>query len=167
MQHKRKVIAFLLRIELFVGWSMVHRGCFQNDDDRRAKIKYLRMRHTSGAARLVRSLSTFDLTAIGVGNILGIQVYVLVGEVAKYYAGPAVVVSCCLAASAVMLTGEFCIYHTNIVNGKVCMFVPSYSQTAGQIVIKFGTEILGLAVSRCRGFVRLAMGWSCKLITFL
>ena len=42
---------------------------------------------------LRRTLTTFDLTLIGVGGIIGAGVYVLSGQAAAKYAGPAVVLS--------------------------------------------------------------------------
>lgn len=42
---------------------------------------------------LKRTLTTFDLTCIGVGGIIGAGVYVLSGQAAARYAGPAVVLS--------------------------------------------------------------------------
>jgi APA family basic amino acid/polyamine antiporter len=44
-------------------------------------------------AELKRELGLFDLTALGVGGIVGAGVYVLSGQAAALYAGPAVVLS--------------------------------------------------------------------------
>ncbi|XP_058136999.1 cationic amino acid transporter 4-like [Dasypus novemcinctus] len=50
-----------------------------------------------------RGLSTLDLTLLGVGGMVGVGLYVLVGIVARQMAGPAVLVSYMVAAVAALL----------------------------------------------------------------
>ena len=53
--------------------------------------------------RLPRNLNVVDLTFLGIGSTLGGGVYVVTGEIAKNTAGPAAILSFCLAAFASLL----------------------------------------------------------------
>src|SRR4051812_25690013 len=54
---------------------------------------------------LRRVLSTFDLTALGIGAMIGTGIFVLTGTASAQYAGPAIALSFVLAAIGSLCVG--------------------------------------------------------------
>src|SRR5919109_3018885 len=67
---------------------------------RRKPIEHIEETEVGAGARLDRSLGLWQLTAIGVGGIIGAGIFTLAGTVANGTAGPAVVVSFLIAGVA-------------------------------------------------------------------
>lgn len=54
--------------------------------------------------QLKRCLNTFDITLLGIGHMIGAGIYVLTGSVARFTAGPAIVLSFIFAGFASLLS---------------------------------------------------------------
>lgn len=75
-------------------------------DARRVYEILARKKHfKSDATQLARVLSTFDISALGIGSTLGVGIYVLAGEVSKLTTGPAIVLSFMIASIASLMAG--------------------------------------------------------------
>ncbi|XP_015788652.1 cationic amino acid transporter 2 isoform X1 [Tetranychus urticae] len=73
----------------------------------KALVRRKKIDTSPSSSALNRCLTTFDLTALGIGSTLGLGMYVISGNVAGNTAGPAVVFSFLFAAIASVLAG-FC-----------------------------------------------------------
>ncbi len=67
-------------------------------------IEHLLAEKEGGAHRLARTLGPFDLTALGLGAVIGTGIFVLTGLAAARYAGPGIILSFVIAAVVSGLT---------------------------------------------------------------
>ncbi|BFZ23338.1 hypothetical protein BsWGS_27060 [Bradybaena similaris] len=100
---------------------------------------------------LRRCLTTPQLTLLGVGNTIGVGIYVMLGVMAKENAGPSVVLSFMAAIFVTMMNG--------LVFAEFATFVP---QTGACYVYIYRVRVVGLLHSNglCPHIVVL----SCKLM---
>ncbi|MBY9079245.1 amino acid permease [Paenibacillus sp. HN-1] len=66
--------------------------------------KPLDVSHDTGSGKLSKTLGAFDLTALGVGAIIGTGIFVMTGVAAAKHAGPALVLSFIIAGLACALS---------------------------------------------------------------
>ena len=63
-------------------------------------LQQLMVETSENASGLKRTLGRFNLIALGVGGIIGAGIFVLTGQAAAAYAGPAIVISFAIAGVA-------------------------------------------------------------------
>jgi APA family basic amino acid/polyamine antiporter len=116
------------------------------------------------AGKLKRVLGPVDLTALGVGAIIGTGIFVLTGQAAAMHAGPAIVLSMVLAgvvsALAALCYSEFA--STVPVAGSAYTY--GYA-TLGELI----AWIIGwdLILEYALGAATVAVGWSGYMVSFL
>jgi APA family basic amino acid/polyamine antiporter len=117
-----------------------------------------------GEHGLKRVLGALDLTTLGIGAIIGTGIFVLTGQAAAAYAGPAIVVSMVLAglvsALAALCYSEFA--STVPIAGSAYTY--GYA-TLGE----FFAWVIGwdLILEYALGAATVAVGWSGYLVSFL
>ncbi|MEO0203128.1 MAG: amino acid permease [candidate division WOR-3 bacterium] len=65
---------------------------------------FRRRKYNIESTQFVRKLGVLDLTGIGIGAIIGAGIFVITGQVAAHYAGPAIVLSFILAGLTVLVS---------------------------------------------------------------
>jgi APA family basic amino acid/polyamine antiporter len=116
------------------------------------------------ASALKRVLGPVDLTALGIGAIIGTGIFVLTGQAAAAHAGPAIVLSMILAgvvsALAALCYAEF----ASAVPVSGSAYTYAYA-TLGEFV----AWIIGwdLILEYALGAATVAVGWSAYVVSFL
>jgi len=111
----------------------------------------------SNAHQMKRELSLIDLTSIGIGGIVGAGIYVLSGQAAALYAGPAVVLSFCFSGIACGFSA--------LCYAELASMIPSsgsaYSFTSAALGQLAGWMIgWDLLLEYLMGAATVAVGWS-------
>uniref|UniRef100_A0A8B9Y9H1 Cationic amino acid transporter C-terminal domain-containing protein n=1 Tax=Bos mutus grunniens TaxID=30521 RepID=A0A8B9Y9H1_BOSMU len=89
-------------------------------------VRRQRLRPREGPEkRTARRLNTLDLIALGLGGTLGNGMYILVGEVSVYEAGPAIIICYLLAGLSTLLSG-LC-YADYVTMGQLCAFITGWN----------------------------------------
>ncbi|KXN69742.1 hypothetical protein CONCODRAFT_40261, partial [Conidiobolus coronatus NRRL 28638] len=107
--------------------------------------------------KLTRNLSFWNVTAIGIGGVIGTGIFILPGVIAAQYAGPGVVLSFILAALASFLTA--------LSFAELGSMIPLAGSTYSYLYCSFGelvawTIAWGLLLEAYIGNSAVLVGWS-------
>ncbi|MBI4881665.1 MAG: amino acid permease [Planctomycetes bacterium] len=117
-----------------------------------------------GEHGLKRALGPVNLTAIGVGGIIGAGIFVLTGQAAAKYAGPAIVLSFVLAGLACAFAGLCYAEFASMIPIAGSAYTYSYA-TLGELFAWFiGWD---LVLEYAMGAATVAVGWSGYFASFL
>jgi len=119
---------------------------------------------THGSVPLKRTLTAFDLFALGVGAIIGAGIFVLTGHAAAENAGPAVALSFALGAIACGFAGLCYAEMASTVPIAGSAYTYAYA-TMGELI----AWIIGwdLILEYALGATTVAIGWSGYVVSFL
>jgi APA family basic amino acid/polyamine antiporter len=117
-----------------------------------------------GEATLRRALGPVNLVSLGIGAIIGAGIFVLTGEAAAKYAGPAIVLSFILAGSACAFAGLCYAEFASLIPIAGSAYTYGYA-TLGEIF----AWIIGwdLILEYAFGAATVASGWSGYVLSFL
>jgi len=111
-----------------------------------------------------RVLGPVNLTAIGIGGIIGAGIFVLTGQAAASYAGPGIVLSFVLAGAACAFAGLCYAEFASMIPIAGSAYTYSYA-TLGEFVAWFiGWD---LVLEYAMGAATVAVGWSGYAVSFL
>ncbi len=118
----------------------------------------------TGERSLKRTLGPFNLTALGIGAIIGAGIFVLTGQAAALHAGPAVPLSMALVGIACAFAGLCYAEMASAVPVAGSAYTYSYA-TMGELV----AWIIGwdLVLEYAAGAATVGVGWSGHLVDLL
>lgn len=113
---------------------------------------------------LKRSLNALNLTTLGIGAIIGAGIFVLTGQAAAQHAGPAIVLSFVISATACVLAGFCYAEFASLIPVAGSAYTYSYA-TLGE----FFAWIIGwdLILEYLFAASTVSVGWSGYMVSFL
>ena len=129
---------------------------------RRKSVRELQAEARADAG-LKRALGAIDLTAIGIGAIVGAGIFVLTGQAATNYAGPAIVFSFVLAAVASTLAALCYAEFASMIPIAGSAYTYAYATLGEFFAWLIGWDLL---VEYSIGAAAVAVGWSGYVVSF-
>lgn len=131
---------------------------------RKNLVELIKTANASHEGGLKRSLGPLNLILLGIGAIIGAGIFVLTGEVASQYAGPAITISFVIAAFACMCAGLCYAELASMIPVAGSVYTYSYA-TVGE----FFAWIIGwdLIIEYLFAASTVSVGWSGYVVSFL
>jgi basic amino acid/polyamine antiporter, APA family len=123
-----------------------------------------RLQAEANAGTMVRALGPLQLTLLGVGAIIGAGIFVLTGQAAAQYAGPAIVISFIISGFACAFAGLCYAEFASMIPISGSAYTYAYA-TMGELM----AWIIGwdLVLEYTLGASTVAVGWSGYVVSFL
>src|SRR6187399_2090101 len=118
----------------------------------------------TGEHSLKRVLGPINLVTLGIGAIIGTGIFVLTGQAAAQYAGPAIVLSMILAGIASALAGLCYAEFASTVPIAGSAYTYGYATLGEFIAWIIGWDLI---LEYALGAATVAVGWSGYLVSFL
>src|SRR5919109_4683 len=122
------------------------------------------MREVEGEHELRRALGPINLVTLGIGAIIGAGIFVITGQAAAQFAGPAIIISFVLAGIACAFAGLCYAEFASLIPIAGSAYTYSYA-TLGELI----AWIIGwdLILEYAFGAATVAVGWSGPLRAFM
>jgi len=123
-----------------------------------------RLRAEGGSQTLHRALGPLDLTALGIGSIIGTGIFVMTGTTASLHTGPALAISMVVAAIACGLAGICYAELASMIPVAGSAYTYSFATLGELVAWIIGWDlILEYALAACT----VAVGWSGYFVSFM
>ncbi|HSJ09324.1 MAG TPA: amino acid permease [Longimicrobiales bacterium] len=123
-----------------------------------------RLREEADAGTMHRVLGPVQLTLIGVGAIIGAGIFVLTGQAAAQYAGPAIVLSFVISGLACVFAGLCYAEFASMIPISGSAYTYAYATLGELIAWTIGWDLI---LEYSLGAATVAVGWSGYVVSFL
>ena len=128
------------------------------------KMKAIVLEMSSGDGALKRVLGPVALVSLGIGGIIGAGIFVLTGEVAAQYTGPAIVLSLVITGIGCGFAGLCYAEMASMIPVAGSAYTYAYSTMGEAIAWIIGWDLI---LEYALGAATVAVGWSGYLVSFL
>lgn len=113
---------------------------------------------------LRKSLSAFNLTTLGIGAVIGAGIFVLTGQAAAQYAGPAIVISFIISGMACLFAGLCYAEFASMIPISGSAYTYAYATMGEFIAWIIGWDLI---LEYLFAASTVAVGWSGYVVSFL